>query len=595
MSDSRSRKRERSPRWRKQLRYQWSLWLLRYLWLIALVAIVAGFAGFHFFTNWRARDLATKAQENFRQGNYRMAWVQMQSAREMRPDDVEVLRAGALLEARLGRAEALDTMQDLEERGALGAEEIKEKANVAVRFGSEEEFEQAVEKLEAMDTKKAYSLRAARADLRGDMDSAIAEARRALETSDNPEAKLDLARLLGKRHGHVLRNLGRPAPEDVPALQEVVQIIDGLQSGNFAEPALALGLSTTPAGVETKKRWAEAGMKNLSPSNPALLPAAEFLVRNNLAPIDDLRAQLRALYDSASLPQRAEFALWLSRQGMPKEALTMITAQEAADNLSAFLARTDGLARLSNWRGVLEATTDAEKVPDSIRYLTRAWAVMNLEDETGKQRALAAAVEAAMQASAREKQLRPMLASLDSIGAGAIAEAELARLCSNAGVADAAFSLLRERVGKTRGTAGLNAVYQSAVAAAPGAQAIRDHGRYLELFRGLQVSATETAAAIDAQPGEISPRITHALLMLRKKDPAAAKGSFDDVTVFFDQMIPAHQVVVAAFTAGTGDEKLARLMRESINTTVLTPGEKGVLEQWVPSDGGQPGFQMGGQ
>lgn len=595
MDRPKPRSRKKSPVWQKQVRNLWSVFLLRYLWLIALVALVAGLVGFHLFTNWRARDLATKAQENFRQGNYRMAWLQMQSARELRPNDVEVLRAGALLEAKLGQPGALTTMQDLEKKTALGAEEIKEKASAAVRFGSEEEFEQAVEKLEAMDTKKAYSLRAARADLRGDLDTAIAEARRVLETSDDPEPQLDLARLLGKRHGHVLRNLGRPAPEDVPALREVVQIIDSLQSGKLAGPALALGLSTASADVETKKRWAQAGIKNLSPSNPALLPAAEFLVRNNLAAVEDLRAQLRALYDPASLPQRAEFALWLSRQGMPKEALTMVTAQEASDNLSAFLARTDGLARLANWRGVLEATTDADKVPDSIRYLTRAWAVMNLEDETGKQRAVAAAVEAAVQSAAREKQLGPMMASLDSIGAGAIAEAELTRLCANAQAADAAFSLLRERVGKTRGTAGLDAVYQSAVAAAPESQAIRDHRRYLELFRGLQVSATETTSAIDAQPGEISPRITHALLMLRKNDPAAAKKAFDDVTVFFDQMIPAHQVVVAAFTSGTGDVKLARLMRGSIDTSVLTQGEKAILDQWVPMEAGQPVSKASGQ
>ena len=584
MSDSRSPRREKSPRWRKQLRYQWSIWLLRYLWLIVLVAIVAGVGGFYLFTNWRARDLATKAQENFRQGNFRMAWLQMQSARELRPEDVEVLRAGALLEAKFGRPEALATMQDLEKKGVLGEDEIREKANMAVRFGNEEEFEQAVGKLEAMDTENAYSLRAARADMRGDIDRAIVEARRALEASDNPEAKLDLARLLGKRHGHVLRNLGRPAPEDVPALKEVVQIIDSLQSSELAETALALGLGTAAADANTKKKWAEAGMKNVSPSNPALLPAAEFLAQSGAVSAQDLRDRLRPIYDSASLSQRADFALWLSRQGMPKEAIAMVTTQEAADDMSAFLARTDGLARLANWRGILEATTDAEKVPDSIRYLTRAWAVMNLEDETGKQRALEAAVEAAVQAAAKEKQLRPMISSLDSIGAGAIAEAELARLCANAGTADTAFSLLRERIGKTAGTAALEAVYQSAKAAAPGAPSVLDHGRYLELFRALQLTEADTAAAIANQPSEISPRITQALFMLRKNNPAAAKATFDDVTVFFDQMIPAHQVVVAAFTAGTGDQKLARLMRGSINTAVLTSGEKAVLDEWVPAE-----------
>jgi hypothetical protein len=557
---------------------------LRYLWLIVLAAAIAGVGGFYLFTNWRARDLASKARENFQEGNFRMAWLQIQNARELRPGDPEVLRTSALLEAKFGSPDALTSLQDLEKKGALGEEEIKEKANAAARFGSEEEFEDAVKKLEAMGAGNAYSLRASRAEMRGDLDRAIAEARRALETSENPEAKLDLARSLGKRHGHALRTTGRPAPEDVAALQEVVGIIDSLQSSRLAEPALALGLSTAAADAETKRRWADAAMKNLSPSNPALLPAAEFLAQSGSDSAEDLRAQLRVLYDTASLAQRADFALWLSRQGMPKEALTMVTAQEAADNMSAFLARTDGLAKLSNWRGILEATTDAEKVPDSIRYLTRAWAVMNLEDETGKQRAIAAAVEAAVQAAAREKQLRPMISSLDSIGAGAIAEAELARLCANAGVADAAFSLMRERVGKTRGTAALEVFYQSAKTAAPGAPSVVDQGRYLELFRGLQVNAADTTAAIEAQPGEISPRITHALLMLRKNDPAAAKATFDNITVFFDQMIPAHQVVVAAFTAAAGNREQAQTMRREINTGVLTPGEKAVLDQWVPAE-----------
>ncbi|MFM8683897.1 MAG: hypothetical protein ACKOEG_09000, partial [Chthoniobacterales bacterium] len=137
MDRPKSRSRKKGPVWQKQVRNLWSVFLLRYLWLIALVALVAGLVGFHLFTNWRARDLATKAQENFREGNYRMAWLQMQSARELRPDDVEVLRAGALLEAKFGQPDALATMQDLEKKTALGAEEIKEKSNAAARYGSE--------------------------------------------------------------------------------------------------------------------------------------------------------------------------------------------------------------------------------------------------------------------------------------------------------------------------------------------------------------------------------------------------------------------------------------------------------------------------
>ena len=588
MPDSRSRKREKSPRWRKQLRYQWSLWLLRYLWLIAVLAAALGYGGYYLFTGWRARDLAGKARESFEKGNYRMAWVQAQSARDLRPNDPEVLRTRAILEAKFGHPEALASLQLLETKNALGEEEIREKANVATRFGSEEEFEDSVRKLEGMGAvAEAAPLRTARAIQRGDLDRAVKEARRTLKKSDTPENRLELARLLGKRHGHVAGKIGRPAAEDVPALEEIVGIIDGLQSGAMAEAALALGLGATPADGQSKKRWAEAGMKNVSASNPALLPAAEFLVRSGAATPGEKGALLRPVYDTASLAQRADFALWLSRQGMPKEALTLVTAQEASDNLPAFLSRTDALGKLANWEGILTTVDNAGKVPDSLRQLTRVWALtnMNAAEESAKRKPLTPVVEAAVQAAASEKQLRPMLSSLDSIGAGAMAEEELARLCAYPGSADAAFSLLRERVGRTRGTGALDAAYESAKKAAPNAPSVMDHGRYLELFRGLQLTTGDTTAAIAAQPAEVAPRVTHALFMLRKNDPAAAKATFDDVTVFFDQMSPAQQAVVAAYTAGTGDTALAGRMRGVIQTDVLTAGELAVLDQWVPAEG----------
>jgi len=571
-------------RFRRGRRRGWKR-VLRHPWKLLLLLVVLAASGWYFFTGWRARDLASKARESFEKGNYRMAWLQLKSARDLRAGDPEVLRTGALLEAKFGRPEALATLQELESKGPLREEDLQEKARMAMRFGSEEEFEQSVQKLEAMGAgDDAVPLRTTRAVLRGDLDRAIAEARRAVKNSANPAAKLELARLLGKRHGHMLRNYGRPAAEDIPALQEIVQIIESLQSSELAEPALALGLGAMATDEQTKKRWAEAGMENVNPANPALLPSAEYLVRSGAVTVAEMQPRLRPLYDTAPLNQRADFSLWLSRQGLPKEALTLITAQEAADDLSAFLARTDALARLSNWQGVLETTETAEKVPDSMRQLTRVWAVLNSGDPVAMRSALERAVESAVQAAARERQLRPMLDSLDSLGAGAAANTQLERLCANPEVADAAFTLLRERIGRTGGTAALESAYALALQAAPGAPSVIDHGRYLELFRGLRVEPSDAAAAITAQPSEIPPRVTHALLMLRRNDPAAAKATFDDVTVFYDEMLPSQQVVVAAYTAGTGDATMARLMRGIIDTNVLTPGELAVLDQWVPNE-----------
>jgi hypothetical protein len=488
-----------------------------------------------------------------------------------------------MLESKFGHSSALATLQELERKGSLQKEDVSEKARMAMRFGSEQEFEEALQKLEAMGGQDdSVTLRTARAAMRGDIDRAIKEARQALKSSDNPEAKLELARLLGKRHGHTLRTYGRPAAEDVPALREIVQIIDSLQSSKLAEPALALGLGAVAADEQTRKKWAEAAMRNVDPSNPALLPAAEFLVRSGASTAPEMQAKLRPLYDTAPLAQRADFALWLSRQGIPKEGLTLITAQEAEDDLSAFLARTDALARMSNWQGVLETTEKAEQVPESMRRLTRVWALANSKDGLAMGPALVQAVEAAVQAAARERQLRPMLESLDSIGAGPVADAELAKLCTNPEAADVAFSLLRERIGRTGGTAALQTSYERALLAAPNAPSVADHGRYLELFRTSRIDPADTAAAIASKPAEVSPRATHALLMLRRNDPSGAKATFDDITVFYDRMNPAHQVIVAAYTAGTGKADLAQKMRRAINTKILTSGELALLNQWVP-------------
>ena len=116
---------------------------------VALVALIAvGALGYHVFTGWRARDLAGKAKENVEQGNFRMAWLQINSAKELRSEDPEVLRAAALIEAGFGRPEALDHLQKLAGQTQLTPEDLSARASAALRHGTDEQFEQAVADLE---------------------------------------------------------------------------------------------------------------------------------------------------------------------------------------------------------------------------------------------------------------------------------------------------------------------------------------------------------------------------------------------------------------------------------------------------------------
>ena len=64
--------------------------LLKQFLLVAAAVVVvvglAGAAGFYVFQGWRARDMAKKGLESLEQANYRAAWLQMNSARNLRPN-----------------------------------------------------------------------------------------------------------------------------------------------------------------------------------------------------------------------------------------------------------------------------------------------------------------------------------------------------------------------------------------------------------------------------------------------------------------------------------------------------------------------------
>ncbi|MGA1123738.1 MAG: hypothetical protein ACO3YO_03995, partial [Chthoniobacterales bacterium] len=85
--------------------------LLRLVAVLAVALAVLGLVvavGYQVFTGWRARDLAFKAKENFEKANYRIAWLQINSAKELRAEDPDVLRVLGTIEAAMGRASALD-------------------------------------------------------------------------------------------------------------------------------------------------------------------------------------------------------------------------------------------------------------------------------------------------------------------------------------------------------------------------------------------------------------------------------------------------------------------------------------------------------
>ena len=279
---------------------------------------------------------------------------------------------------------------------------------------------------------------------------------------------------------------------------------------------------------------------------------------------------MRPVFDSAPLERRAAYALWLTGAGMPREALTLITTQEAGVSTAAFGARTEALFAMDNLDAVLAATEAGGNVDDEVRMAAKARA----EYARGRgSQGGAAALREAMVAAAKSRRLELIVPIGDGLGASRVVDENLANLCGDPALADYVFRVARDRFSRSGRASLLASSFERARAASPQSAAVQDYVRYLALTGDGEASLEETAAACTAEPSNVTFRITHALNLLEHNQAAEAFAIFDDITVFADRLPPGQLAVVAAVLAGSGDTVRARAAADLLDPALLSPGE----------------------
>lgn len=543
--------------------------------IVAVISVLFGAVLLHFALGWRAKDLARKARENFDRGDYRTAFLQLFSARALRKDDVAVVRSGAVLEGRIGSKASLELWDQLARQVELSNQDRLERTVATLRMGTDEQFSRAVSDFEQVgDTAKASSLKVARLVIRGNLDAAVSEARIGADMSGDPYLRLDVAKLLYQRH----RAASPDDPIAAAGREEMISVIDSLLGTPAAEQALTFGLGNLTLPDEVRRRWVAEATKDFTSENLALLPAVDAQVRAGEFTPEQVHAMLMPVFKKASRDRRASLALWLTNNGLAAKSLKLLSFDDAISDESAFAVRVHALALEKNW-DELTKTIDAASVPESLRAITRAQAAAAVGRVDGRD----ASVRLAVAAAAREGKLEPIVAAADGLGGTASANEELLVLCGNAGTAHVAFYLLRERLGRTVGTGGLSDAFARARTAAPDAPAVRDFKRYLTMYEGGMPNPSETEATVKESPGSIPARVNHALVLLRYGKFSEAKGAFSGVTIFYPELPAAQQAVIAAVAGACGERELASSLRAGIKTSILTPPEKALLDQFAPA------------
>jgi hypothetical protein len=542
--------------------------------LIVLVLVAIGGTGLYFFTGWRAHDLARKAMDNAQAGKIQMAWLQVSSAGNLRGQSPEVRRVMVYVRSAANDPAALALWDELAADMKLTAEENKERARAAARFGTEEQFAAAVAALEQEgDAAEVATWRAQRALRRGNLQQSIDEARAAAETSGDAEKKIQLLALLLRRHAPMLNAPGEPAPQEVRAAEQIVELVDGLQGTDQGNKAIALALGAFPKAPEKSRTWAESAMTPLSTDNPALLPAAYYLVRSGAETAPDMHRRLSAVYAGAAPAKQAQLAEFLTSNGMAQESLLLITPKKAAADPAAFEERGRALAALGKWDELLALSETAANTTESSKLFFRGCAAKNLGKTTVAHTALADA----FRASVREGNASAILSALDSIGEGKASDPAIIEMCGSAETADGMFRVARARFGRRGQFASLAQAYDAAAKAKPDAPSVQDYRRRSDLLAGKTVSSAETAAAVASAPADPSPRFTHALALLSEDRAGDALGVFHDVDIFVDQLPPGDKAIAIALWEANGMNGHAASLRRSLDPALLEKGEYALI------------------
>jgi len=535
---------------------------------VVVVVLIGGGIGTFLFTGWRAQDLAAKALASLERGDTRLALIQAESARNLRKNNPEVLRAYAKVRFAANDPICLEIWQQLAEQAPLSLEDRQAQAEAAVRFGGEDLFDTAIAEFEATGRQAdADTWRGRRALQQKDFTAAERHLRSAAQKDPSADRQIELARLL-------------VSISTADARAEAAQIVDSLATGPDASKALVFGLSSVPVGPATRRGWAERVLANPKADDPAVLTAADVLVNDRLTTVDEMVARLQMVFTGAPLEDRGRYAKWLLDRNRPKDALDFVRPSEVRGSRGGYLVRAEALSAMQDWRTLLNMVNSGSPLSDSVTNLLRARA----EEGLGRPSAANASLRKAIRSSVARGTLAETMGEVDRMGKESVSDEALLGLCGEFATAEYALRVARWRF-STRGEPRLRQqAYRNAIKAAPKASTVADLARLERLLNREHVDTSETAAALEKEPDNIDFRLTHALALFADGRVAEARTALEPHRLVQHQLQPGQKAIAVAVLAATGSKNEAVRLARTMRPDHLTDPEYRLVYAFTTSD-----------
>ncbi len=549
------------PLHRSQHRNLWVAVRRRILLLVpvlALLVILLAWPAAKIFAFWRAHDLAARSLANFERKEYRLAFLQAESAAALQADLAPVVRARALARTAAADPGALVLFGKLQDMGALTENDLSAWIEAAAVLGNEADLHKAAAALESAGRgDEVNPWRSRRAFRKGNLADAEHFMRAALAEKDTTALRLELAR--------VLAAIGTP-----DSTAEATGIVTDAAVTPEANKALAFGLKYIKAGPATRRAWADQALRDATPDNVAVLPAATVMIEDRHWSVEEAVRRLDPVFLGADLDARVSYAAWLAERKRPRgEVLRLVDEGEAKHSADAFRVRASAAVEAKDWTSVLRLLDAGPPVDPATAQLLRARA-----EEALNRKALArTSLRRAIRAAADSRTLPAVLAEVDARDKSKLADEALLEMCGEPSIAEYVLRVARYRFGQ-RGEPRLSdEAMQRYPARANLIPTVRDYRWRRVLLAGEAVDPAETGRVSGDEPSNVDFRTTHALALLHAGRAAEARLVLAPLEPVSHQLFAGQKAVLAAILAATGSPNEAAELVRSINAQQLTDAE----------------------
>lgn len=562
---------------RRKIRRRRAIHRWRFILIILFLGVV-GYAGHWAYgkiLNRQAYALVSRAMEDWKEGKPVEARMGVETALRIQPGHPPATRLLARIQVASGEpVQALATFQKLTDERQLGLEDLKLYASLASQKG-ETQLADRLAKAVARNGDPAFPhLLKASALLRENKPAeAETELRAAVAADPNDTTRGALLDFLIKTR--------RPGQ----SVQEAAAIIQDFSTRDSAlgAQALALGLRTGYMNPDKRGEWIEKLRAHPKVSTANRLLADSFAVAANPESKPQIAAELVEFVESKPLSDRTLAAQWLTKNGHPDLARSLLALDESLPQTAAFLAWLDATAATNQWSESLAALQRPDNpLPAHISKLFLGLTLKRLDQPAESRAALQEAIRGAGNDPAKFAEVTTYLLEMDET---ALFEANLAQASAQPALAPALLVKCQHSV-LARRDAAFTLRFLEALQNSPALEEDSGFQNSLAYHRIL----LDQTAPLDflRQHGSASPEnlATVATLALAK----LKAGRAEDAKTLFDSSLPNVDVrslpprllaLFVATLAANGKSGLARSVANLLPPAALSSQETDFLNGYL--------------